>query len=80
MLARAWGFKSPLAHHPDDPAGPNETDTSLGAADRPQRHNVRTDVRTDFVIVRILETSGKEGQDFTAISDLEIYQSQGAGD
>jgi hypothetical protein len=41
---------------------------------------VRTDVRTDFVIVRILETSGNEGQDFTAISDIEIHQPEGAAD
>jgi hypothetical protein len=32
------------------------------------------------VIVRILETSGNEGQDFIAISDIEIYQPKGAGD
>jgi hypothetical protein len=30
--------------------------------------------------VRILKTSDNEGQDFTAISDLEIYQPKGAGD
>jgi len=49
-------------------------------AERPQQQYVRTDVRTDFVIVRILETSENEGQDFTAISDIEIYQPEGAGD
>lgn len=47
-------------------------------AERPQPQYVRTDVTTNFVIVRILETSGNEGQDFTAISDIEIYQPEGA--